>query len=83
MQIEQDIEEQLDQEENTDSSKLDKSKNQNRSIKRKRDLVSDLQIWGWHSKRKSAKRGKTEKDFRIEDAFMRIIPSQLRLIIFI
>lgn len=68
--------EQMDQEEQSDS-KLDKVKSQNRTMKRKRDLVSELQIWGWHSKRKSAKKGKFEKDFTIEDAFQRIIPQKL------
>lgn len=67
----------MDQEEQSDSSKLEKAKNQSRTMKRKRDLVSELQIWGWHSKRKSAKKGKFEKDFTIEDAFQRIIPQKL------
>lgn len=74
--MEQDADETVDQEEQNEN-KLDKSKNQNRTMKRKRDLVSELQIWGWHSKRKSAKRGKCEKDFTIEDAFQRIIPAKL------
>lgn len=74
--VEQDGEEPLDLEEQGEN-KADKMKNQSRGMKRKRDLVSELQIWGWHSKRKSAKRGKFEKDFTIEDAFKRIIPTHL------
>lgn len=50
---------------------------QNRGNKRRRDLVSELQIWGWHSKRKYAKKTKMEKDFTIEDALKRIIPNHL------
>lgn len=64
-----------DQDENNDS-RNEKSKTQNKN-KRKRDLLSDLQIWGWHSKRKSTKKSKNEKDYTIEDAFNRIIPSYL------
>ncbi|CAG9860246.1 unnamed protein product [Phyllotreta striolata] len=44
--------------------------------KRKRDLLSDLQTWGWYSRRKLSKKAK-EKDFTIEDAFERIIPKKL------
>ncbi|CAH0547224.1 unnamed protein product [Brassicogethes aeneus] len=63
-----------DQDEN--DSKLDKSK-PIRGTKRKRDLLSDLQIWGWHSKRKCTKKGNKDKDFSIEDALNRIIPNYL------
>lgn len=52
-------------------------KNRSRGTKRRRDLLSDLQIWGWHSKRKSAKKGKHERDLTVEDALTRIIPSHL------
>uniref|UniRef100_A0AAR5P9I3 Calcineurin-binding protein cabin-1 MEF2-binding domain-containing protein n=1 Tax=Dendroctonus ponderosae TaxID=77166 RepID=A0AAR5P9I3_DENPD len=48
---------------------------QRRKGKRKRDLLSDLQIWGWHSKRKQPK--KSNRDFTIEDALNRIIPKSL------
>lgn len=71
--MEQDTE---DQEENTEQ-KPDKNRNQSRGTKRRRDLLSDLQIWGWHSKRKYVKKGKTEKDLTVEDALRRIIPSYL------
>ncbi|XP_050312415.1 calcineurin-binding protein cabin-1-like isoform X8 [Anthonomus grandis grandis] len=43
--------------------------------KRKRDVLSDLQIWGWHSKRKRPK--KSNKDVTVEDALNRIIPETL------
>ncbi|XP_060519435.1 calcineurin-binding protein cabin-1-like isoform X2 [Cylas formicarius] len=43
--------------------------------KRKRDVLSDLQIWGWHSKRKQIK--KSNKDLTVEDALNRIIPKNL------
>ncbi|EFA00717.1 hypothetical protein TcasGA2_TC003597 [Tribolium castaneum] len=65
-----------DQDENNDS-KTDKNRSLNKSNKRKRDLLSDLQIWGWHSKRKYAKKGKSDKDFTVEDALNRIIPKNL------
>ncbi|RZC42711.1 calcineurin-binding protein cabin-1, partial [Asbolus verrucosus] len=65
-----------DQEDNADN-KTDKNRTLNKSNKRKRDLLSDLQIWGWHSKRKSAKKGKPDKDFSVEDALNRIIPNNL------
>jgi outer membrane biosynthesis protein TonB len=65
-----------DQDENNDS-KTDKNRALSKSNKRKRDLLSDLQIWGWHSKRKSAKKGKPDKDFTVEDALNRIIPKNL------
>ncbi|XP_063910388.1 calcineurin-binding protein cabin-1-like isoform X2 [Zophobas morio] len=65
-----------DQDDNNDS-KTDKNRSLNKSNKRKRDLLSDLQIWGWHSKRKSAKKGKSDKDFTVEDALNRIIPKKL------
>lgn len=78
--MDQDIEE---QEENTEN-KSDKNRSQSKnSNKRKRDLLLDLQIWGWHSKRKSTKRSKNEKDFTIEDAFNRIIPSYLLSVYFL
>lgn len=71
--MEQDIE---DGEEN--SERIDKNRSQNRGTKRRRDLLSDLQIWGWHSKRKSAKKGgKHERDLTVEDALTRIIPKHL------
>lgn len=47
-----------------------------KGIKRKRNLLSDLQIWGWHSKRKQSKKAK-ERDFTVEDALNRIIPKTL------
>lgn len=68
--MEQDTE---DQEENLEH----KTRNQGRGTKRRRDLLSDLQIWGWHSKKKYAKKGKTERDLTIEDALIRIIPHHL------
>lgn len=71
--MEQDVE---DGEENSES-KSEKSRSLNKSSKRKRDLLSDLQIWGWHSKRKGAKKGKTDKDLTVDDAFKRIIPRHL------
>lgn len=61
-----------DQEENVEQ-KSDKQ----RGTKRRRNPLLDLQVWGWHSKRKSAKKGKSEKDLTIEDALKRIIPSRL------
>lgn len=47
-----------------------------KGIKRKRNLLSDLQIWGWHSKRKQSKKAK-ERDITVEDALNRIIPKSL------
>lgn len=70
--MEQDVE---DTDENVEQ-RIEK-KTQNRGNKRRRDLVSELQIWGWHSKRKYAKKAKIEKDFTIEDALRRIIPNYL------
>ncbi|XP_025836533.1 calcineurin-binding protein cabin-1-like [Agrilus planipennis] len=68
-EMDQDTEDQEDNSEQKEEKK--------RTAKRKRDLLSDLQIWGWHSKRKSAKKGKSEKDFTIQGALTRIIPSYL------
>lgn len=56
---------------------MEQKSDKKRGTKRRRDLLSDLQIWGWHSKRKQGKRGKTEKDTAIEGALKRIIPSDL------
>lgn len=64
-----------DTEEN--SERILEKKTQNRGNKRRRDLVSDLQIWGWHSKRRYTKKTKVERDITIEDALRRIIPNQL------
>lgn len=50
---------------------------QSKKGKRKRDVLSDLQIWGWHSKRKPPK--KIIKDYTVEDAINRIIPKNLLL----
>ncbi|KAF5296187.1 hypothetical protein FQA39_LY12641 [Lamprigera yunnana] len=61
-----------DQEENVEQ-KVDKK----RGTKRRRDLLLDLQIWGWHSKRKTIRKGKSEKDLTIEDALKRVIPARL------
>lgn len=71
--MEQDIE---DGEENSEG-KSEKHRSLNKGSKRKRDLLSDLQIWGWHSKRKGTKKGKADKDLTVEDAFNRIIPKHL------
>ncbi|XP_031357687.1 calcineurin-binding protein cabin-1-like isoform X2 [Photinus pyralis] len=68
-EIDQDTE---DQEENVEQKTFKK-----RGTKRRRDLLLDLQIWGWHSKRKAVKKGKSEKDLTIEDALKRIIPASL------
>ncbi|XP_030756514.1 calcineurin-binding protein cabin-1-like isoform X2 [Sitophilus oryzae] len=46
-----------------------------KGTKRKRDVLSELQIWGWHSKRKPPK--KANKDFTVEDALNRIVPKYL------
>lgn len=70
--MEQDTE---DQDEN-DTSKSEKTK-PSRGSKRKRDLLLDLKVWGWHSKRKYQKKGNKEKDISIEDALNRIIPKYL------
>ncbi|GJQ83227.1 hypothetical protein Trydic_g8826 [Trypoxylus dichotomus] len=71
-EMEQDID---DTDENVEQRS--EKKTPNRGNKRRRDLVSELQIWGWHSKRKYAKKAKIEKDFTIEDALKRIIPNYL------
>lgn len=47
-----------------------------RGSKRKRDVLSDLQIWGWHSKRKQSKKVR-DRDFTVEDALNRVIPKTL------
>ncbi|KAF5297375.1 hypothetical protein FQR65_LT01305 [Abscondita terminalis] len=68
----------LDQDtEDPDESAVEQKPEKKRGMKRRRDLLLDLQIWGWHSKRKTVKKGKSEKDLTIEDALKRIIPSRL------
>ncbi|XP_022907944.2 calcineurin-binding protein cabin-1-like isoform X2 [Onthophagus taurus] len=64
----------MDQDPDETEENSEQKSEKKRGTKRRRDLVSELQIWGWHSKRKYAKKGKTEKDFTIEDALKRIIP---------
>lgn len=58
-----------------DNQATDKSRPQTKGIKRKRNLLTELQPWGWHSKRKYMKKGKN--DSTIEDALSRILPSYL------
>lgn len=69
-------EQENEEQDDNSESKTDKA-SRSRAVKRRRDLVSELQIWGWHSKRKYAKKGKQDKDFSVEDAFNRIIPKHL------
>lgn len=73
---EQPTEQENEEPDDNSEPKTDKN-NRSRGAKRRRDLVSELQIWGWHSKRKYAKKGKQDKDFSVEDAFNRIIPNNL------
>ncbi|KAK5640159.1 hypothetical protein RI129_010970 [Pyrocoelia pectoralis] len=61
-----------DQDENVEQKTFKK-----RGTKRRRDLLLDLQLWGWHSKRKTVRKGKSEKDLTIEDALKRIISTSL------
>ncbi|KAJ8947584.1 hypothetical protein NQ318_010096 [Aromia moschata] len=72
------MEQNMDQdiEEPAENSESKAERGRPRGSKRKRDLLSDLQIWGWHSKRKQSKKAK-EKDFTVEDALNRIIPKTL------
>lgn len=63
-------------EEQDETVELKSERGRPKGVKRKRDLLSDLQIWGWHSKRKQSKRAK-ERDFTVEDALNRIIPKTL------
>lgn len=58
-----------------DNGDMPSQRRRGKTIKRKRDVLSDLQIWGWHSKRKPPK--KITKDFTVEDALNRIIPKSL------
>ncbi|KAL1517234.1 hypothetical protein ABEB36_001024 [Hypothenemus hampei] len=64
----------VDNDNETDCDNQDTAKETKRA-KRKRDVLSELQIWGWHSKRKPPK--KPLKDFTVEDALNRIIPKTL------
>ncbi|XP_017772871.1 PREDICTED: calcineurin-binding protein cabin-1-like [Nicrophorus vespilloides] len=74
----EEMEQDMDEQEDVGGSlKSVKSRILSRGSKRKRDLVSDLQIWGWHSKRKAGKKGKNDRDTSIENALTRIIPSHL------
>lgn len=75
--MEQDNDDQPEQEDAGTPKQDANNRSLTKSAKRKRDLVSELQIWGWHSKRKATKRAKTDKDYRIEDALVRIIPMYL------
>ena len=70
--MEQDVDDTEDVEQ-----KAERNKSQTKGSKRRRDLVSDLQIWGWHSKRRYTKKAKVDKDLTIEDAMTRIIPKYL------
>lgn len=65
-------------EEQDENVELKSERGRPKGTKRKRDLLSDLQIWGWHSKRKQSKKAK-ERDFTVEDALNRIIPKSLLL----
>lgn len=65
-----------DTEEQDETIELKSERGRPKGTKRKRDLLSDLQIWGWHSKRKQSKKAK-ERDFTVEDALNRIIPKSL------
>lgn len=66
----------IDTEEPDENAETKAEKVKVRGSKRKRDLLSDLKIWGWHSKRKAPKKVK-DHDHTIEDALNRIIPSML------
>lgn len=77
VQTDNDEEQNMDQEnEEQDETAEPKEKGRPRGSKRKRDVVSDLQTWGWYSRRKLSKKAK-EKDFTVEDALERIIPKEL------
>lgn len=65
-----------DTEEQDETLETKSERGRPKGTKRKRDLLSDLQIWGWHSKRKQSKKAK-ERDFTVEDALNRIIPKSL------
>ncbi|KAK4873288.1 hypothetical protein RN001_015317 [Aquatica leii] len=67
----------LDQDTEDQDDVVEQKTEKKRGTKRRRDLLLDLQIWGWHSKRKTVRKGKSEKDLTIEDALKRIIPSRL------
>ncbi|XP_056640755.1 calcineurin-binding protein cabin-1-like isoform X2 [Diorhabda sublineata] len=77
VQTDNDEEQNMDQEnEEQDETAEPKERGRPRGSKRKRDVISDLQTWGWYSRRKLSKKAK-EKDFTVEDALERIIPKDL------
>ncbi|KAG5899799.1 hypothetical protein JTB14_006132 [Gonioctena quinquepunctata] len=77
VQTDNDEEQNMDQDnDEQDDNTESKERGRPKGSKRKRDLLSDLQTWGWYSKRKLSKKAK-DKDFTIEDALDRIIPKNL------
>ncbi|XP_072399616.1 uncharacterized protein [Diabrotica undecimpunctata] len=77
VQTDNDEEQNMEQEtEEQDEVVEPRERGRPRGSKRKRDVVSDLQIWSWYSRRKLSKKAK-EKDFTVEDALERVIPKDL------
>lgn len=52
-------------------------KSKSKSCKRKRDLLTDLRVWGWHSKRKNVRKTRPDKFYTVEDCLNQILPSNL------
>ncbi|CAH1130403.1 unnamed protein product [Ceutorhynchus assimilis] len=74
-QTDNDEEQNIDVDNDVDNDETDPETQKRKSKKRKRDVLVDLQIWGWHSKRKTPK--KSNKDFTVEDALNRVLPKTL------
>ncbi|XP_050504043.1 calcineurin-binding protein cabin-1 isoform X3 [Diabrotica virgifera virgifera] len=77
VQTDNDEEQNMEQEtEEQDEVVEPRERGRPKGSKRKRDVVSDLQIWSWYSRRKLSKKAK-DKDFTVEDALERVIPKDL------
>ncbi|XP_044767142.1 uncharacterized protein LOC123323022 [Coccinella septempunctata] len=75
IQTDNDEEQQMEQDNEDQEERNDKSKT--KSYKRKRDLLSDLRVWGWHSKRKNVRKTRPDKFYTVEDCLNQILPTDL------
>ncbi|KAL3275832.1 hypothetical protein HHI36_020575 [Cryptolaemus montrouzieri] len=75
IQTDNDEEQQTEQDMEEPEEKNEKARA--RGYKRKRDLLLDLRVWGWHSKRKQVRKTKPDKFYTVEDCLNQMLPSNL------
>ncbi|KAK9871634.1 hypothetical protein WA026_013014 [Henosepilachna vigintioctopunctata] len=72
-----DNDEEQQTEQDTEEQEERNEKSRARGYKRKRDLLLDLRVWGWHSKRKNVRKTKPDKFYTVEDCLNQVLPPHL------